>query len=76
MFLVALFSDPVQIATQVLTDAQSAIAGWRRVLGVIATPGRRGRPRPDGVMQPRGPITVEFATSTSATRTASSSFTT
>ena len=38
MFLVALFSDPVQIATQVLTDAQSAFAGWRRVLGVIATP--------------------------------------
>ncbi|MGH3459910.1 MAG: ABC transporter ATP-binding protein [Kribbellaceae bacterium] len=60
MFLVALFSDPVQIATQVLTDAQSAIAGWRRVLGVIATPADVADPGPDGVVQRRGPITVEF----------------
>ncbi|MGW6198922.1 ABC transporter ATP-binding protein [Kribbella sp. NPDC055110] len=60
MFLVALFSDPVQIATQVLTDAQSAFAGWRRVLGVIATPADVADPGEDGVKQPRGPITVEF----------------
>ncbi len=61
MFLVALFSDPVQIATQVLTDAQSAFAGWRRVLGVIATPADVVDPGDSGVKQPRGPITVEFA---------------
>jgi ATP-binding cassette, subfamily B, bacterial len=61
MFLVALFSDPVQIATQVLTDAQSAFAGWRRVLGVIATPADVVDPGESGVKQPRGPITVEFA---------------
>ncbi|HEY3001948.1 MAG TPA: ABC transporter ATP-binding protein, partial [Kribbellaceae bacterium] len=60
MFLVALFSDPVQIATQVLTDAQSAFAGWRRVLGVIATPADVADPGPGGVVQERGPITVEF----------------
>ncbi|HYU84090.1 MAG TPA: ABC transporter ATP-binding protein, partial [Kribbellaceae bacterium] len=60
MFLVALFSDPVQIATQVLTDAQSAFAGWRRVLGVIATPADVADPGPEGVVQERGPITVEF----------------
>jgi ATP-binding cassette, subfamily B, bacterial len=60
MFLVALFSDPVQLATQVLTDAQSAFAGWRRVLGVIATPADVADPGPDGVVQRRGPITVEF----------------
>ena len=61
MFLVALFSDPVQIATQVLTDAQSAFAGWRRVLGVIATPADVVDPGEDGVTQARGPVTVEFA---------------
>jgi len=61
MFLVALFSDPVQIATQVLTDAQSAFAGWRRVLGVIATPADVVDPGETGVSQPRGPVTVEFA---------------
>jgi ABC-type multidrug transport system fused ATPase/permease subunit len=60
MFLVALFSDPVQIATQVLTDAQSAFAGWRRVLGVIATPADVADPGEAGVKQARGPITVEF----------------
>ncbi|MFG1908202.1 ABC transporter ATP-binding protein [Kribbella sp. NPDC048928] len=60
MFLVALFSDPVQIATQVLTDAQSAFAGWRRVLGVIATPADVADPGEQGVKQARGPITVEF----------------
>ncbi|MEU8226858.1 ABC transporter ATP-binding protein [Kribbella sp. NPDC048915] len=60
MFLVSLFSDPVQIATQVLTDAQSAFAGWRRVLGVIATPADVADPGEDGVRQQRGPITVEF----------------
>ncbi len=61
MFLVSLFSDPVQIATQVLTDAQSAFAGWRRVLGVIATPADVVDPGESGVVQPRGPISVEFA---------------
>nr|WP_275402481.1 ABC transporter ATP-binding protein [Streptomyces sp. SID13031] len=60
MFLVALFSDPVQIATQVLTDAQSAFAGWRRVLGVIATPADVVDPGESGVHQARGPVTVEF----------------
>jgi ABC-type multidrug transport system fused ATPase/permease subunit len=60
MFLVALFSDPVQIATQVLTDAQSAFAGWRRVLGVIATPADVVDPGDSGVAQARGPISVEF----------------
>jgi len=60
MFLVALFSDPVQLATQVLTDAQSAIAGWRRVLGVIATPADVVDPGESGEHQPRGPVTVEF----------------
>jgi ABC-type multidrug transport system fused ATPase/permease subunit len=61
MFLVSLFSDPVQIATQVLTDAQSAFAGWRRVLGVIATPADVVDPGESGVVQARGPISVEFA---------------
>ena len=37
-FLVTLFVGPVQIGTQVLTDAQNAIAGWRRVIGILDTP--------------------------------------
>ena len=29
---------PVQMGTQILTDAQNAIASWRRVIGVLETP--------------------------------------
>lgn len=37
-FLVSLFVGPVQIATQVLTEAQNAIASWRRVIDLVETP--------------------------------------
>ncbi len=35
LFLVTLFIQPVQIFTEVLNEAQNAIAGWRRVLDVL-----------------------------------------
>ena len=38
LFLVTLFVGPVQIGTEVLNEAQNAIAGWRRVLDVLDTP--------------------------------------
>ena len=56
-FLVTLFVGPVQIGTQVLTDAQNAIAGWRRVIGILDTPadvvdpGEVGTPLPDGAVE-------------------------
>jgi ATP-binding cassette subfamily B protein len=61
LFLTTLFVQPVQIATEVLNDAQNAIAGWRRVLDVldqspdVADPGDEGRDLPPG------PIDVRFA---------------
>ncbi|WP_431936335.1 ABC transporter ATP-binding protein [Micromonospora sp. RP3T] len=61
LFLVTLFIQPVQIATEVLNEAQNAIAGWRRVLDVldvepdVADPGERGRELPSG------PLDVRFA---------------
>jgi ABC-type multidrug transport system fused ATPase/permease subunit len=60
LLLVALFVQPVQISTEVLNEAQNAIAGWRRVLGVldtkpdVADPGERGRGLPPG------PLSVGF----------------
>ena len=63
MFLVTLFVGPVQIATQVLTDAQSAFAGWRRVLGVI------GRPRPTWSTRARPGVSSRAGRSTSSSRT-------
>jgi ATP-binding cassette subfamily B protein len=59
LFLVTLFIAPVQVGTEVLNEAQNAIAGWRRVLGVLDTPADVADP-PDGVTLPRGPISVEF----------------
>lgn len=59
-FLVTLFVGPVQMGTQILTDAQNAIAGWRRVIGILETPADLEDPGPDGVVLPRGPIDVRF----------------
>jgi ABC-type multidrug transport system fused ATPase/permease subunit len=60
LFLVTLFVQPVQIATDVLNEAQNAIAGWRRVLDVldiepdVADPGAEGRDLP------AGPLEIQF----------------
>jgi len=60
LFLATLFVQPVQVATEVLNEAQNAIAGWRRVLDIVETepdvadPGAAGRPLPEG------PIDVVF----------------
>jgi ATP-binding cassette subfamily B protein len=59
-FLVTLFVSPVQIGTQVLTDGQNAIAGWRRVIGILDTPADLDDPGPTGTQLPHGPMTVEF----------------
>ncbi|MGE5720657.1 MAG: ABC transporter ATP-binding protein, partial [Nocardioidaceae bacterium] len=59
-FLVTLFVGPVQMGTQVLTDAQNAIAGWRRVIGILDTPADVVDPGPGGTQLPRGPVSIEF----------------
>jgi ATP-binding cassette subfamily B protein len=59
-FLVTLFVMPVQMGTQILTDAQNALAGWRRVIGILDTPAELVDPGADGAILPRGPIAVEF----------------
>lgn len=38
LFLLQIFTGPVQTATEVLNDLQSAVAGWRRVISIIHTP--------------------------------------
>ncbi len=59
-FLVTLFVGPVQMGTQILTDAQSAIAGWRRVIGILETPADLVDPGEQGQVLPRGPVDVRF----------------
>lgn len=59
-FLVTLFVGPVQMGTQVLTDAQNAFAGWRRVIGILDTPADVRDPGAQGEMLPPGPLPVDF----------------
>jgi ABC-type multidrug transport system fused ATPase/permease subunit len=66
LFLVTLFVQPVQIATEVLNEAQNAIAGWRRVLDILELEPDVADPALDaakghGVDLPIGPLDVRFA---------------
>jgi ATP-binding cassette subfamily B protein len=59
LFLVTLFVQPVQIATEVINEGQNAIAGWRRVLDVqdiepdVADPASNGMDLPPGALDVR-----------------------
>ncbi|MDR2703278.1 MAG: ABC transporter ATP-binding protein/permease, partial [Cellulomonadaceae bacterium] len=44
LFLVQLFTGPVQLATEILNELQSALAGWRRVIAIVETPIDIGEP--------------------------------
>jgi ATP-binding cassette subfamily B protein len=61
LFLVTLFIQPVQIATDVLNDAQNAVAGWRRVLDVLDVEPDVADPDEAGVPLPPGPLSVRFS---------------
>jgi ATP-binding cassette subfamily B protein len=63
LFLATLFVGPVQIATEVLNEIQTAIAGWRRILNVLDTAPDVVDPaeRADGGVEiPQGPIEITF----------------
>lgn len=60
-FLVTLFVGPVQMGTQVLTDAQNAIAGWRRVIAILDTPADLVDPGDAGVSLPLHGVSVSFS---------------
>ena len=68
LFLVTLFVQPVQVATEVLNEAQNAVAGMRRVLQVLDAPTDVADPAHDGedgrgtggTPLPPGPVGVRF----------------
>lgn len=59
LFLVSLFITPVQWGVEVLNEAQNAISGWRRVIGLLEAvpdvpdPGAAGEDLPDGPLDVR-----------------------
>jgi len=62
LFLVSLFVTPVQWGVDVLNEAQNAISGWRRVIGLLESV--PDVPDPAGhataAVLPAGPVGVEF----------------
>jgi len=58
-FLVSIFLEPVANLTELLDYTQQALAGWRRVLDVLATPIEVREPDP-GLELPRGALQVEL----------------
>lgn len=59
LFLVNLLLVPISELTEILDQTQTAIAGWRKILGVLATPIDVEEPM-DGVTLPAGPLTVDL----------------
>ncbi|HEU5426747.1 MAG TPA: ABC transporter ATP-binding protein [Actinocrinis sp.] len=62
LFLVSLFITPVQWGVEVLNEAQNAISGWRRVIGLLESEPDVADPSGHGAAEPLpgGPVHVEF----------------
>ncbi|MFT4299853.1 MAG: ABC transporter ATP-binding protein [Aeromicrobium sp.] len=61
IFLVTLFVGPAQMATQVITVAQNAVASWRRVIELLETPADVDDPGPSGQPLPTGDLGARFS---------------
>ena len=60
LFLVQLFIQPVQMFGEAVNEAQTAVAGWRRVLDVLDIHPDVADPGPEGVDLPGGPLGVRL----------------
>jgi ABC-type multidrug transport system fused ATPase/permease subunit len=60
LFLVQLFVEPVQFMGEAINEAQTAVAGWSRVLDILEIAPDVADPGPDGVVLPHEPLGVTF----------------
>lgn len=60
LFLVQLFVQPVQVMGEAVNEAQTAVAGWRRVLDVLDIAPDVADPGTGGVDLPHHPVGVRF----------------
>lgn len=60
LFLAQLFVQPVQMLGEAVNEAQTAVAGWRRVLDVLDIEPDVADPGPDGVNLPDRALPVRF----------------
>ncbi len=60
LFLVQLFVQPVQLMGEAVNEAQTAVAGWSRVLDILDIEPDVADPGPNGVELPHEPLGVRF----------------
>ncbi len=60
LFLIQLFVLPIQLFGEAINEAQTAVAGWRRVLDVLDTPPDVADPGEDGKDLPEGSFGIRF----------------
>lgn len=60
LFLVQLFVQPVQVMGEAVNEAQTAVAGWSRVLDILDIEPDVADPGPDGVELPHEPLGARF----------------
>lgn len=58
IFLVTLFVGPVQSGVRIITEMQNAVAGWKRVIGILDTPVDLPEAGESGTRLPGGAIDV------------------
>ncbi len=59
-FLVQLFVQPIQFMGEAINEAQTAVAGWSRVLDILEIAPDVADPGPDGVLLPHEPLGATF----------------
>ncbi len=60
MFLVQQMIFPIQLFGEAINEAQSAVAGWKKVLDIIDIPPDVADPGENGIGLPEGPLGVAF----------------
>lgn len=60
LFLVQLFVQPVQFLGEAVNEAQTAVAGWSRVLDILDIAPDVADPGPGGVLLPHQPLGARF----------------
>lgn len=60
LFLVQLLIQPIQVLGEAVNEAQTAVAGWRRVLDVLDIAPDVSDPGSDGVDLPDRPLDIRF----------------
>lgn len=60
LFLVQLFVQPVQVMGEAVNEAQTAVAGWSRVLDILDIEPDVADPGSEGVTLPRQPLGARF----------------